>query len=112
MTKKKKLENISIGEVFRRIIWPKRGMLLFGLVLILLRSAATLVPPKATQYLIDDVVVAGDVSELKRIVVFVVLAIVVQAVTSFMLTRILSVQAQKLIANLRVQVQKDRKSVV
>tara|TARA_Y100000114_G_scaffold157295_1_gene189187 strand:- start:21438 stop:23114 length:1677 start_codon:yes stop_codon:yes gene_type:complete len=81
-------------------------MLLFGLVLILLRSAATLVPPKATQYLIDDVVVAGDVSELKRIVVFVVLAIVVQAVTSFMLTRILSVQAQKLIANLRVQVQK------
>lgn len=106
MTKKKKLENISIGEVFRRIIWPKRGMLLFGLVLILLRSAATLVPPKATQYLIDDVVVAGDVSELKRIVVFVVLAIVVQAVTSFMLTRILSVQAQKLIANLRVQVQK------
>ncbi len=81
-------------------------MLLFGLVLILLRSAATLVPPKATQYLIDDVVVAGDVSELKRIVAFVVLAIVVQAVTSFMLTRILSVQAQKLIANLRVQVQK------
>ncbi|WP_420387865.1 ABC transporter ATP-binding protein [Roseivirga sp.] len=106
MAKKKKLENISIGEVFRRIIWPKRGMLLFGLVLILLRSAATLVPPKATQYLIDDVVVAGDVSELKRIVAFVVLAIVVQAVTSFMLTRILSVQAQKLIANLRVQVQK------
>lgn len=81
-------------------------MLLFGLVLILLRSAATLVPPKATQYLIDDVVVAGDVSELKRIVLFVVLAIVVQAITSFMLTRILSVQAQKLIANLRVQVQK------
>lgn len=106
MAKKNKLQNISVKEVFNRIIWPKRGMLLFGLLLILLRSAATLVPPKATQYLIDDVVVDGNVSELKEIVAFVILAIVIQAVTSFTLTRILSVQAQKLIATLRVQVQK------
>ena len=81
-------------------------MLLFGLVLILLRSAATIIPPKATQYLIDDVVIDGDLKELKLTVGLIVLAIIVQAVTSFTLTRILSVQAQKLIAKLRVQVQK------
>lgn len=81
-------------------------MLLFGLVLILLRSAATIIPPKATQYLIDDVVIDGDLQELKLTVGLIVLAIIVQAVTSFTLTRILSVQAQKLIAKLRVQVQK------
>lgn len=106
MAKKNKLENISVKEVFSRIIWPKRGMLLFGLVLILLRSAATIIPPKATQYLIDDVVIDGDLKELKHTVGLIVLAIIVQAVTSFTLTRILSVQAQKLIAKLRVQVQK------
>jgi len=81
-------------------------MLFGGLILILLRSAASLVPPKATQYLIDDVVVAGDIDELKLIVGAIVVAIIVQAVTSFVLTRVLSVQAQKLIAVLRSQVQK------
>lgn len=81
-------------------------MLLLGLVLILFRSAATIIPPKATQYLIDDVVVKGDTNELKLIVGLIVLAIIIQAVTSFTLTRLLSVQAQKLIASLRVQVQK------
>lgn len=106
MAKKKKLDNITIGEVFKRIIWPKRGLLLFGLVLILLRSAASLVLPKATQYLIDDVVVNKDMEMLKTVILITIAAIITQAITSFALTRILSVQAQKLIAELRVQVQK------
>ncbi|KYG80645.1 subfamily B ATP-binding cassette protein MsbA [Roseivirga ehrenbergii] len=106
MAKKKKLDNITIGEVFKRIIWPKRGLLLFGLVLILLRSAASLVLPKATQYLIDDVVVNKDMEMLKTVILVTIAAIITQAITSFALTRILSVQAQKLIAELRVQVQK------
>ncbi len=106
MAKKKKLDNITIGEVFKRIIWPKRGLLLFGLVLILLRSAASLVLPKATQYLIDDVVVNKDMEMLKTLILVTIAAIITQALTSFTLTRILSVQAQKLIAELRVQVQK------
>ncbi|WP_421978216.1 ABC transporter ATP-binding protein [Roseivirga seohaensis] len=106
MAKKKKLDNITIGEVFKRIIWPKRGLLLFGLVLILLRSAASLVLPKATQYLIDDVVVNKDMEMLKTVILVTIAAIITQAITSFTLTRILSVQAQKLIAELRVQVQK------
>jgi len=106
MAKDKKLKNITVKQVFKTIVWPKRGLLLAGLVLILLRSAASLVPPKGTQLLIDDVVVDGDVNKLKQIVGAIVLAIVVQAVTSFVLTRVLSVQAQKLIAVLRSQVQK------
>ncbi|WP_422356050.1 ABC transporter ATP-binding protein [Roseivirga pacifica] len=103
---KKKLNNITVRQVFNEIIWPKRGLLLMGLILILLKSAATIIPPKATQYLIDDVVVKGDIEELKYIVGAIVFAIVIQASTSFILTRVLSVQAQKLIATLRVQVQK------
>lgn len=95
-----------MGEVFRRIIWPKRGMLLFGLILILLRSGASVVLPKATQYLIDDVVTKGDIDMLKKVVLAILVSIIVQAAASFTLTRILSVQAQKLISELRVQVQK------
>ncbi|HEY9116562.1 MAG TPA: ABC transporter ATP-binding protein [Roseivirga sp.] len=106
MAKKKKLNNISVGEVFKRIIWPKRGLLLFGLVLILLRSGASLVLPKATQYLIDDVVTSGDMRLLRNVILITIAAIITQAASSFTLTRILSVQAQKLIAELRVQVQK------
>ncbi len=106
MAKKKKLNNISAGEVFKRIIWPKRGLLLFGLLLILLRSGASLVLPKATQYLIDDVVTSGDMEMLRNVILVTIGAIITQAAASFALTRILSVQAQKLIAELRVQVQK------
>ncbi len=106
MAKKKKLNNITIAQVFKTIIWPKRGLLLFGLILILLRSAASVVLPKATQFLIDDVVVQGDMDMLKKVVLAIIVAITVQAASSFTLTRILSVQAQKLIAVLRVQVQK------
>lgn len=106
MTKKKKLNNITVAQVFKTIIWPKRGLLLFGLMLILLRSAASVVLPKATQFLIDDVVVKEDMNMLKNVVLAIILAITIQAISSFTLTRILSVQAQKLIAVLRVQVQK------
>ena len=106
MTKKKKLNNITVAQVFKTIIWPKRGLLLFGLMLILLRSAASVVLPKATQFLIDDVVVKEDMNMLKNVVLAIILAITIQAICSFTLTRILSVQAQKLIAVLRVQVQK------
>lgn len=106
MAKKKKLNNITIAQVFKTIIWPKRGLLFFGLILILFRSAASVVLPKATQFLIDDVVVEGDMEMLKKVVLAIIIAITVQAASSFTLTRILSVQAQKLIAVLRVQVQK------
>lgn len=67
---------------------------------------ASLVLPWSTQYLIDDVIKLGDMHMLKLLLVGVVAAITVQAVTSFLLTRILSVEAQHLIAQLRVQVQK------
>lgn len=106
MAKKKKLSNITVGQVFKTIIWPKRGLLLIGLVLILLRSVASLVLPGATRFLIDDVVVNKDMDKLWLVIIVTIAAIITQAGTSFALTRLLSVQAQKLIAELRVKVQK------
>lgn len=75
-------------------------------MLIIISRLAGLVLPGATKYLMDDVIVKEDLQMLKYLLIAVVAAIVVQAVTSFILTRILSVEAQRLISILRAQVQK------
>jgi ABC-type multidrug transport system fused ATPase/permease subunit len=98
---------ISIGQVFKTIIWPRKNTLFVGLILIVISRLASLVLPGATKYLMDDVVVNKDMHMLKLLLLAITGAIVVQAITSFLLTRILSVEAQRLISELRVQVQKQ-----
>ncbi len=97
---------VTIGSVFKTIIWPRKNLLLVGLLLIIISRLASLVLPGASKYLIDDVIVNNDFEKLKLIIIAVASAIVIQAITSFLLTRLLSVEAQHLIAELRVQVQK------
>ncbi|WP_420401038.1 ABC transporter ATP-binding protein [Flagellimonas sp.] len=99
-------KKVSILTAFKTIIWPKRNLVFIGLLLIALSKAASFVAPIASKYLIDDVIVNKDIDMLKYLVAGVMLAIFVQSVTSFLLTRILSVQAQYLISELRAQVQK------
>ena len=99
-------KKVSILTAFKTIIWPKRKLVLLGLLLIAISKAASFVSPIASRYLIDDVIVKKDLNMLKYLVAGVMLAILVQAVTSFLLTKILSVQAQYLISELRAQVQK------
>ncbi|NQY67918.1 MAG: ABC transporter ATP-binding protein [Flavobacteriales bacterium] len=97
---------VSINSVFKSIVWPRRYLLLFGLVLIIISRLASLVLPGASKYLIDDVIVNKDIDKLYYVIMWVGSSIVVQAITSFLLTRILSVEAQHLISELRVKVQK------
>lgn len=92
-------------RVFRELVWPRRGLLAIGLVLIILNRLAGLVLPGATKFLIDDVVGKGNVELLTRLALAVAFAVLVQAVTSFLLTQLLSKSAQKLIADLRVKIQ-------
>ncbi|MBW8242216.1 ABC transporter ATP-binding protein/permease [Muricauda oceani] len=99
-------KKVSILTAFKTIIWPKRKLVFIGLFLIAVSKAASFVAPIASRYLIDNVIVNKDVDMLKYLVAGVMLAILVQAVTSFLLTKILSVQAQYLISELRAQVQK------
>lgn len=99
-------KKVSILTAFKTIIWPKRKLVLLGLLLIAISKAASFVAPIASKHLIDDVIVNKDVEMLKYLVAGVMFAIFVQAVTSFLLTKILSVQAQYLISELRAQVQK------
>jgi ABC-type multidrug transport system fused ATPase/permease subunit len=102
----KQKPKITIGHVFKTIIWPRRKIVFVGLVLIVISRLAGLVLPGATKYLMDDVIANEDLQMLKYLLMAVVAAIVVQAVTSFLLTKILSVEAQRLISVLRAQVQR------
>lgn len=80
-------------------------MLSLGLLLILIRSAAGLVIPYATGVLIDDIAKTKDEKALWFLLLMVAIAILIQAFASFGLTRLLSVQAQLMISQMRVQVQ-------
>jgi subfamily B ATP-binding cassette protein MsbA len=96
---------VSLSSVFKTIIWPRKKLLFVGLILIVISRLASLILPGASKYLIDDVIVNKDFDKLYLIIFVVAGAILIQAATSFLLTKILSVEAQHLIAQLRVKVQ-------
>jgi len=102
MSKKK----VSLKWALKEYVWPRRKMLSIGLVFIVIRSLSGLVLPYETKNLLDVVVPSGDMAELWKLIFLVAGAILIQATTSFVLTRLLSVEAQLLIAQLRAQVQK------
>lgn len=104
MTSKKE-RKVTLRQVFTTIIWPRRKQLFIGLFLIIISRISGLVLPGASKYLIDEVIPSNDLNQLTWLIVAVVLAIVIQAVTSYSLTQILSVEAQHLISKLRSKVQ-------
>lgn len=101
----KKERKVTTRQVFTTIIWPRRKQLIIGLVLIIISRLSGLILPGATKLLIDDVIPSNDLGQLKWLILVVVLAIVVQSITSYSLTQILSVEAQLLISKLRSKVQ-------
>src|ERR1017187_7397577 len=87
------------------LVRPRRGLLAVGFVLMAINRVASLVLPYSTRYLIDSVIIKRNIQLLKPLVLGVLLATVVQGITSFSLTQLLSKAAQRLIAELRQKVQ-------
>lgn len=102
MSKKK----VSFWWAVKEFIWPRRSIVLIGIVLIIIKSLSGLVLPYASKNLIDDVIPSKDMNALSTLLLIVSVAILLQAITSFLLTRLLSVEAQHLISVLRSNVQK------
>ncbi len=102
----KKISGSSLKNAFQEIIWPRRRLVLLGLVLILFNRLAGLVLPASTRHLIDDVIANGNIGLLYGLLGAVGGAVLIQSVTSYALTMLVSVEAQNLIANLRSQVQR------
>jgi subfamily B ATP-binding cassette protein MsbA len=85
---------------------PRRGLLAVGFVLMFINRISGFVLPASTKFLIDDVINKHHLAGLYRLVGFVLAATVVQGITSFSLTQLLSKEAQRLITELRQMVQK------
>ena len=88
-----------------KLLRPRRGLLALGFVLMVINKVAGFVLPYSSKFLIDNVVTKGQTGLLRPLVFSVLLATLVQGVTSFSLTQLLSKAAQRLIADLRQQVQ-------
>ncbi|MDG0973975.1 MAG: ABC transporter ATP-binding protein [Crocinitomicaceae bacterium] len=102
---KKDKSSVSFKWAFKEYIWPRRGMLGVGLLLILVQSAAGLIAPYASRFLFDDILPNKDINGLWVLLAVVAGSILVRSLTSFSLARLLSVQAQHMISQMRVQVQ-------
>ncbi len=87
------------------LIRPRRAILALGFVLMVINRVSGLVLPYSTKFLIDSVIVKHRSEMLKPLVLAVLAATVVQGITSFSLTQLLSKAAQRLIAELRQKVQ-------
>lgn len=99
------LKASNIYRDLRDLIWPRRRLFISGLILVFVNRAAGLVLPGSTKFLIDDVVQKRRQDLLLPLVAVVAVAVIVQALTSYSLTQILSTSAQRLIADMRIRVQ-------
>ncbi|HEX4605175.1 MAG TPA: ABC transporter ATP-binding protein [Candidatus Angelobacter sp.] len=87
------------------LVRPRRGLLAFSFLLLLIGRVCGLVLPAAPKFLIDDVIGKHRADLLPLLVAAVAAATLVQGVTSFALTQLLSKEAQRLITELRRKVQ-------
>ena len=104
--KSKTKQKVTLKQAFKTIIWPRKNIVFLGLVLIIIRSLSGFVLPLQSKVLLDQVIPNKDFSQLYILILIVIGAILIQAITSFLLTKVLSIQAQHLISELRAQVQK------
>src|SRR5947209_12430706 len=87
------------------LVRPRKGLMGLGLLLMAINRVAGLVLPASTKFLVDDVILKRHVWRLQWIVIAVISATIIQGITSFSLTQLLSKAAQRLIADMRRQIQ-------
>src|SRR5215469_4603510 len=105
-------EKRSTGQKVRAVlplVWelirPRWALLTLGFGLMAINRVAALVLPYSSRFLIDSVVIKRHTQVLEPLVFAVLLATVIQGITSFSLTQLLSKAAQRVIADLRQKVQ-------
>ena len=101
---KKKVSSAAWREA-RELIWSHRRRLAFGLALMLVGRVSGLVLPLSSKWLIDEVVFNGRTELLTPIALAALGATVIQAITTFALSQILGVAAQRAITDMRKRVQ-------
>ena len=102
---KKKINYSSAWAEARRIIWNSRWRLAAGSLLMLVSRLAGMVLPASTKYIGDEVFTKQNYSLIKWIALAIGISTLIQGVTSFALSQILGVAAQRAITNMRMRVQ-------
>jgi subfamily B ATP-binding cassette protein MsbA len=102
---KKKITASAAWREARTLIAARRGRLALGLVLMLINRLVGLVLPATSKFLIDDVIGRGRADLLMPLAFAAGAATVVQAVTSFALSQVLGVAAQRAITDMRRRVE-------
>jgi len=102
---KKKIRWSSAWADARELVWAHRRRLLLGGILMIVNQAMGLVLPASTKYLIDVVIGKGRTDLLWKIALAAGSATLVQAITSFSLSQVLGVAAQRAITEMRKKVQ-------
>ena len=103
--KRKKRLTAAAWKETRALIAARRGRLTVGLLLMLVNRASGLVLPASSKYLIDDVIGRGRVELLTPLALAAGVATIVQAITSFALSQVLGVAAQRAITDMRRRVE-------
>ena len=104
-TKKKKINYTGAWAEARKIIWGARWRLLAGSLLLLVSRLASMVLPASTKYIGDEVFTNRNYGLIKWIALAIGISTLVQGITSFALSQILGVAAQRAITEMRKRVQ-------
>lgn len=102
---KKKVNYKAAWAEARKLMWQHRGSLAIGVALMLVNRLSGLVLPGSAKWLIDEVLTKGRLELLMPIAIAGGIATVLQASSSFALSQVISVAAQRAITDLRRSVQ-------
>ena len=104
---KKKVNFRRLWPTIWRLVRPRRWMLVLGFVLVAIKTVAGLTLPYLSKFLLDNVLATAhpQPAMLPKLIGVVLGATILQAIVSFALTQLLSTEGQKLISELRRQVQ-------
>ncbi len=105
LTAKKKPKWSEVWPEVKKLMAPRKWLLLASFGIMVVNRTSGLVLPASTKYLIDNVMKRHEMNLLLPIVGAVVAATIVQGVSSYALTQLLSKAGQRLITELRMQVQ-------
>ena len=87
------------------LLKPRKGILAVGFLLMVVNRLSGLILPGSMRYFLDNVILKHQIAVLAPLVLAVIGATVVQGLTSYSLTQLLSKSSQRMITELRIKVQ-------